>query len=477
MFLRRSALKGAHLVRLLIASSREFIADADAVESTHNPAALVSALRRIDGRQRHPGPRARLDAMMIDGATEGAFATHPTIADRVEAIVSVTGSMALIAPSRRDTRDPHLRDGPVQRMVRSAAPGMRSGSLGRLGDIDNRNLLGLTPKMTLGALVALFVFAGVHRETWRDPAAALALLDPRPASGLMAVAARSGLCSVAVIGKMLVGTAMPEVCSGAAMDAFMSEQAANGGKVGNLLNAMTEPSKGMYKLPGGGFSNVPPPEVEAEQVRANGCYRTNSYRPGDRGLHAVDGPPDRSGSFDLKRWLAKVETLAGDAVAAQPASRDEALRAYVKQRRTITETVHHFFGEPGLDLALASFGSPGQAEAVRLLAARLQDPTFAERLTAVEKAEMALLATSPNTYLPCTASGSGPLPLHPCRAPRCIRPWSVVLVGPGNQQELFHRSIPLMFGLGSRWILARGLGSDRLRALSSRRRRAVRRAG
>ena len=37
---------------------------------------------------------------MIDGAHEGAFATHPTIAERVAAIVSVTGSMALIAPAR-----------------------------------------------------------------------------------------------------------------------------------------------------------------------------------------------------------------------------------------------------------------------------------------------------------------------------------------------------------------------------------------
>ena len=45
---------------------------------------------------------------MIDGAHEGAFATHPTIAERVAAIVSVTGSMALIAPARRDTRPAEL---------------------------------------------------------------------------------------------------------------------------------------------------------------------------------------------------------------------------------------------------------------------------------------------------------------------------------------------------------------------------------
>src|SRR5882672_9060850 len=106
MFLRRLAVGGGHLARLLIASAREFIADAEAVRLTQNPAALVSALRRIQGRSVIPGLAAGQDAMMIDGAHEGAFATHPTIAARVAAIVSVTGSMTLIAPARRDTRPP-----------------------------------------------------------------------------------------------------------------------------------------------------------------------------------------------------------------------------------------------------------------------------------------------------------------------------------------------------------------------------------
>src|SRR3954469_20537735 len=102
-FLRRMAVDGSHLTRRLIASAREFIADAEAVRLTQNPAALVSALRRIEGRSTLPGLAAGQDAMMIDGAHEGAFATHPTIADRIAAVVAVTGSMALIAPARRDT--------------------------------------------------------------------------------------------------------------------------------------------------------------------------------------------------------------------------------------------------------------------------------------------------------------------------------------------------------------------------------------
>ena len=108
-FLRRLAVDGSHLARLLIASAREFIADAEAVRLTQNPATLVSALRRIDGKSFIPDLAAGQDAMMIDGAHEGAFATHPLIAERVKTIVSVTGSMALIAPARRDTRPAALR--------------------------------------------------------------------------------------------------------------------------------------------------------------------------------------------------------------------------------------------------------------------------------------------------------------------------------------------------------------------------------
>ena len=124
MFLRRLAIDGSHLARLLIASAREFIADAEAVRLTQNPAALVSALRRIEGRSAIPGLAAGQDAMMIDGAHEGAFATHPTIAERVAAIISVTGSMALIAPARRDTRPPELRAG--EGFGRRAAPALEA---------------------------------------------------------------------------------------------------------------------------------------------------------------------------------------------------------------------------------------------------------------------------------------------------------------------------------------------------------------
>jgi Zn-dependent protease with chaperone function len=92
--------------RLLISSSREFIADVEAIRMTQNPAALVSALHRIQGKSEIAGLPIEQDAMMIDGAAKGALATHPAIPERIEAIVAMTGGMALDARPRRDTRGP-----------------------------------------------------------------------------------------------------------------------------------------------------------------------------------------------------------------------------------------------------------------------------------------------------------------------------------------------------------------------------------
>lgn len=95
----RWALQGGQISRLLIASSREYIADAESARWTQNPAALASALLKVDGRHRITGARAEDDAMMIAGDTEGAGATHPTVAQRVAALARTTGSMVFNAPS------------------------------------------------------------------------------------------------------------------------------------------------------------------------------------------------------------------------------------------------------------------------------------------------------------------------------------------------------------------------------------------
>ncbi len=87
----------AKISRLVIASSREFIADAEAVRLTHNSAALISALMKIEGRSTIEGLDPTSEAMMIDGAAIGEWATHPTISERIDTLRKHTGSMAVLS--------------------------------------------------------------------------------------------------------------------------------------------------------------------------------------------------------------------------------------------------------------------------------------------------------------------------------------------------------------------------------------------
>jgi len=167
--------------RLLISSAREFIADAEAVRLTQNPSALVSALRKIQGNGAIVGLLPEQDAMMIDGTAQGALATHPTIGERIQAIVAATGAMALETRTRRDTRtDLERRRGEVgaissesaalgpnqvRKLVRTAltrAAPEQSGAAAflRVGADGELSLFGLRWDMA-AALLATFLTAAI----------------------------------------------------------------------------------------------------------------------------------------------------------------------------------------------------------------------------------------------------------------------------------------------------------------------------
>ncbi len=84
--------------RLMISASRELIADAEAVRLTHKPAALISALQKIENQSTINGLRTEHHAMMIDGAYEGPNSTHPKIGERIAALRSLCGEMLQGAP-------------------------------------------------------------------------------------------------------------------------------------------------------------------------------------------------------------------------------------------------------------------------------------------------------------------------------------------------------------------------------------------
>jgi heat shock protein HtpX len=84
----------SQMVRLALSRSREFLADAGSVELTKNPDAMISALRKIENRGELPGATSAIMELCLDNPREGfsdLFATHPSVAARVEALVKFAG--------------------------------------------------------------------------------------------------------------------------------------------------------------------------------------------------------------------------------------------------------------------------------------------------------------------------------------------------------------------------------------------------
>lgn len=83
----------AIVIRMTLSRSREFVADAGSVELTKNPDAMISALRKIEGRSQLPAPE-QVRGMFVENhetGVSGLFATHPPIAKRIEALVKFAG--------------------------------------------------------------------------------------------------------------------------------------------------------------------------------------------------------------------------------------------------------------------------------------------------------------------------------------------------------------------------------------------------
>jgi Zn-dependent protease with chaperone function len=416
-FLRRLAVDGSHLARLLIASAREFIADAEAVRLTQNPAALVSALRRIDGKSFIPDLAAGQDAMMIDGAHEGAFATHPLIAERVKAIVSVTGSMALIAPARRDTRPaalcaaesagPRTATAREADYLRAARQSLRSArqsanaAFARVSSGSEVNRLGLTREMSVGAVAAVGVFLWVHSADLRNPAALVEAFDPAPVRTLLAMQGEHAKCLREGIAGQIGQSAKPIDCSG--LFKMLEAHSGDDGVIGQIARSMTEPPEGMYVVSPGTFTNVAPPMVQLAEIQRGRCFRTDGYSVGDRGLHAVTEQSREGDTISLPRYLDLADAAARRVGEASSAERDTALLDYFKSRKAMGQVIHRFFGDPGLQVAAARFAAPEHQTAISLLRERLTVPGFASSLSPLEWAELDLLAATPLDFVSCVA--------------------------------------------------------------------------
>jgi heat shock protein HtpX len=108
------------IIRLALSRSRELLADAGSVELTKNPDAMISALRKIEGRGELPGATSAVMEMCIDNPREGfgeLFDTHPSVDSRVAALVKFAGGhdpgpIAVPSPESEAAADDSAETGP-----------------------------------------------------------------------------------------------------------------------------------------------------------------------------------------------------------------------------------------------------------------------------------------------------------------------------------------------------------------------------
>jgi heat shock protein HtpX len=82
------------VIRFALSRQREYLADAGSVELTKNPDAMISALRKIENRGELEGATSAVMEMCVDNPRSGIadlFATHPSIDNRVAAIIRFAG--------------------------------------------------------------------------------------------------------------------------------------------------------------------------------------------------------------------------------------------------------------------------------------------------------------------------------------------------------------------------------------------------
>ena len=372
----RVAFTIARVSRLLISSSREFVADAEAVRLTHNPAALVSALRRIEGRSAVPGLSAQADAMMIDGAVEGPLASHPSIAERIAVLTRLSGDLVPAARPSPDTRPSPWtaeRPGPWGAPPSRPAAAPARFLVQRVNAGVTENVFGLTPGARRVMTIGMIVMAGMIFWTMFKLGKPARPLDRN--------------------------------------------------SVHTAVNAARQIHNGPAVFHGAG-KTAAPPRSEAQRLAAMDpvdarCFATERYSVGDRGLRPIgepdprlveafiSGPEAGSGDVVLERYLALKERSVRAVSAAPPADLDSALLAYVGTRKTMLMVVHRFFGEAGLRLMQDAYDSPADRAVLAKLRERLQEGAPALRAQGKLAREMALLSSAPADFVPCLARAAG----------------------------------------------------------------------
>jgi heat shock protein HtpX len=127
------------VIRFALSRQREYLADSGSVELTKNPDAMISALRKIEGRGELAQANSAVMEMCIDNPRVGfsnIFDTHPSVDARVAALVKFAGGhdpgpLAMEPPGEPPRIGNDITtDGPWDTPPASSQHGPRSGPWG-----------------------------------------------------------------------------------------------------------------------------------------------------------------------------------------------------------------------------------------------------------------------------------------------------------------------------------------------------------
>lgn len=118
------------VIRFALSRQREYLADSGSVELTKNPDAMITALRKIEGRGDIPSANSAVMEMCIDNPRTGfsnIFDTHPSVDARVSALVQYAGGhdpgpLALPEPEETPQVEDQSEEGTQPRQLHGGGP-------------------------------------------------------------------------------------------------------------------------------------------------------------------------------------------------------------------------------------------------------------------------------------------------------------------------------------------------------------------
>lgn len=431
-FLGHVALRAGQVSRLLITSSREYIADAEAVQLTKNPAAMASALVKVENNFRVDTARHEDDAMMIAGDTEGRGATHPTVAQRVAALARTTGSMVFNAPgalpSEMWEESKSLSEARAAALLRKLP---ETRALPRVEAGAKENFLGLH-RLGMASMIAAFgTLFWIHADELDRPALVAAKFDLRPLSVMLGNPLACGLSGGAlgacgaVAGASVYKDFEGQKNTLAGYLATVSRQRREAGyanpditlgnfdhsarhlpylgQSGQLKGVSAIQSEGgSFAIPGssGSYSSSAPEQLKIAEVNGVGCFPATMIH-GDPDGHYPFGKIRSDDALDGYSKSA-FESVIPSGEPGTP-QRDSWLRDYAERRENLLRASYDHWGREGLSAMQAIYRSETHDRIVGELRERSASPAFTRGMKPIDAAKLRSLARDPAKFIPCLA--------------------------------------------------------------------------